>query len=305
MPFLARAPSVFTLGTALLACVGFAGSADACSACGCGDPTITTMGTQQPFQGRARLSALMRYRTDNVGEPGVDQTRLSEFGLDLSGSYAPWSWLQAVATVPLLRRSVTYTSLAEDQTFTLGDVEVFAKAFVYRDRTFAPHHLLGLLGGMRFPTAPIQRDARGQLLSTDAQPGLGAYTVMAGASYAFFSRPWASYVSATAYVPLVSRKDLQPGTSFRASAALQYQPFLWGAVRLGVDGRLDRPTHEDGRRDPDSGGFIGFLSPALLFNLTPDLTLEGTVRVPVLNRLDGYHREGPVFTLSLTVDLPT
>ena len=46
--------------------------ASACATCGCGDPTLTLMGAGQPFSGRLRLGAELRYRWDELGGPDTE-----------------------------------------------------------------------------------------------------------------------------------------------------------------------------------------------------------------------------------------
>jgi hypothetical protein len=54
----------------------------------------------------------------------------------------------------------------------------------------------------------------------------------------------------------------------------------------------------EGTLDPDSGGFIAFLSPELVYSPRVDLTFQLVVRLPVLNRLNGFHEEGPFAALA-------
>jgi hypothetical protein len=291
--------AILALGTLLLG----GGRALACTSCGCGDPTLTTMGTEQPFAGRLRLSTNLRYRSDDIGQPGLDETRLREFGLDLGVAYAVRDWLNLSLMVPLLRRELRYVSEPTDRTTGLGDIEVLGKAYVYRDRAFAPQRLLAIVAGARLPTAPVQHDAAGTPVNIDAQAGTGSWVPTAGLAYLQFAGVWSGYASALLAVPTLGHDGLRPPTSLRSTVAAQVQPWTWGAARLGADARFDGRAYDSGVADKDSGGFIGFVSPAVLLSPRTDLTVELAVRVPVLNLLNGYHREGAFVSAAVVVDL--
>jgi hypothetical protein len=56
-------------------------------------------------------------------------------------------------------------------------------------------------------------------------------------------------------------------------------------------------------RDPDGSGFIGFLSPDVLFSPTTDVVVQLGVRVPVLNLLTGPVRQTPILQAAVAYDL--
>ena len=276
--------------------------AHACAACECGDPTLTTMGSEKPFSGRLRLSLDMRYRTDHVGRPAIDELDIHEERADLAVSWAPREWLLLAADLPLVDRQVSYVNLARQNLAGPGDLELRAKAFVYRDRHFAPRHLVAVQLGASLPTAPLLRDGRGMALPSEAQLGTGGVSPLAGLSYGFFADPWSIYASAIGYLPTGSRAGLEPGASLRSTVAAQFQVRTWLAARLGVDTRLDQRSVEQGQDDPDSGGFIGYLSPQVILSPAMDVVVSAAVRVPVENALHGAHREGLIAQLAVTRD---
>ena len=280
-----------------------AATCQACATCACGDPTLTSMGAVVPFANRVRAALSAHYRTDSVGRPGVDELRLREARLELSLAYAPTAWFMASVSAPLLWRDVQYASLARDRSAGLGDAELMTKFAVYRDRPFAAERTLALLAGARLPTAPVERDRSGASLPIEAQPGTGAWWGIVGASYAQRSGEWSSYLSALAYLPTAGRAGLEPGFSLRSTLAGQYQPWTFAAFRIGFDARVDGRAFERGVRERDSGGFVGFVSPAVLWSPRADWTLQGMVQVPLINALNGYHREGTYFSLAFMLDL--
>ncbi len=296
---------------ALLSCVALSSSlfatttappAAACAACGCGDPTLTTLGAEQPYAGRLRASLMAQLRSDDVGTPREDQLKLRELRFDASLAWAPHERLFLVATIPTLLRSVEYVNLAKETSFGLGDAELRAKGFIYRDRPFSPNHLVSLTAGIKLPTAPRQNDQNGEPLPLELQPGTGSFDPLAGASYAFFAYPWSAYASAQLAWPTGDGNGNRGSRSLRSTLAGQRQLTDVIALRVGADTRYDGKTIEEGSESPDSGGFIGFVLAEALVTPAPDVLLLASARLPVVNALDGDHEEGPFWSLGVAYD---
>ncbi|AKU95470.1 hypothetical protein AKJ09_02134 [Labilithrix luteola] len=276
---------------------------DACATCGCGDPTLTAMGAEKPFRDRLRVSLDARHRTDDIGEPGVDEIRLRETRLDAQLAWAPSDRLFLMGTFPALHRTIRYVNEGETRTTAMGDVELRAKAFVATDRDFAPRHLYAITAGLKIPTAPRQRsETDGTYLPIEAQPGTGSWDPLLGMSYAFFARPWSFYASVQGSMPLRGTSEFRASPSLRTTTSAQYQLSSALALRLGVDTRLDARSYEDGRPERDSSGFIGFVSPEVIVSPLMDLLVVVSVRLPVVQALAGYHHEGAVLGLGFAYD---
>ncbi|WP_224244570.1 transporter [Hyalangium gracile] len=276
--------------------------ARACATCACGDPTLTSMGTEQPFAGRLRLATTLRAWGQTEGEQAVDAVSLRELRMDVSAAYAPRSWLFISATLPLQARRVKDVSLTREQSWGPGDMELSAKVYVFRDRDFSPDHLLGVLVGSRLPTSPTLRDAEGRTLSLDAQLGTGSWDPFAGLSYTAFRGEWSFLANTTGYFPTRGREGFRAGASLRTTVAAQYQPSTRWALHLAVDTRLEAVRNVRGVHDPIGSGFIGFLSPDVLFSPTTDAVVQLGVRVPVLNLLR-QTRQTPIFQAAVAYDL--
>ena len=277
--------------------------ARACAACACGDPTVTVMGAQQPFDNRVRVALEFQHRRDGIGGSGVDRIELNEQRLSLSAAYAPWRWLMLSVSVPFVRRELSDVTLATDTLWGPGDAEVRARAFVFRDRAFAPTHLLAINTGMRLPTAPLDRDATGAYREPELQAGSGSFDPLLGLSYAWFAHPWSAYVSEIVYIPSRGRADFRVGTSWRGTHTLQYQFGTAFALRGGLDFRLEQRARSGSTIEPDSGGFVLFLSPSMVWTPATDLVLSASVHLPVLNALYGLHDEGVFFGLGAAYDI--
>jgi hypothetical protein len=282
--------------------LSWAARAGACAPCGSGDSTLTSTGTEQPFLGRLRSAAELRYRTDAIGRPGIDRMRIRELRADVSTAWAVRDDLFLLASLPLLYRDVTETNLARSQIRSLGDVELGAKWFVWRDRSFAPRWLVAVLGGVKLPTAPWREDTPGRPLPLEVQPGSGSLDLSFGASLAFFGDALSTYVSLQQREPIVSRSQLEPGRSLHASAALQYQLGELLAARGSCELRLDQSSREAGARDANSGGMIAYVGAELLLSPFEDFSIVSGVHLPALQRLRGAHDEGLISSLALIRD---
>ncbi|WP_426755580.1 transporter [Myxococcus sp. Y35] len=277
-------------------------SAWACATCACGDPTLMSMGTEQPFEGRLRLSSTLRGWGHTVGEDGVNALRLREARMDLAVAYAPLPWLFLSATLPLQAREVRDVSLARERGWGIGDVELTAKVFLFQDKAFSADHLFSVLGGVKLPTAPELRGPNGTM-QLDLQLGSGSVDPLAGIAYQHFRGDWSFLVSATGFLPTRGIQGYRAGASLRTTLAAQFQPSARWALRLGFDSRLEAPADTYGEREENTGGFIGYASPDVLFSPGMDVVVAAGVRVPFLNQLRGRVAPTPIAMLSVAYDL--
>ncbi len=278
-------------------------AAEGCAVCNVGDQTITSMGTEKPYQGRLRPSLTLQHRTDEVGQPRVDQLKLSELRMDVSLAWAPHERLFLTGTMPTLHRTVSYVNLARRTTTGPGDAELRGKFFLWQDRGFGAKHLVAAMLGVKLPTGRVQRGADGEVLPVELQPGTGSVDPLAGLSYAHFAWPWSLYTSLQLFASTAGAEGMRASRSLRATTALQWQASTAVALRLGLDGRLDGKAIEDGAQERDSGGFIGFASPELLLSPGQDWMVLLSARLPVIQGLSGFHREGPIWSVGLAKDL--
>lgn len=277
--------------------------AQACAACACGDPTLTVMGTEKVFAGRLRLSFEAQHRTDQVGEARVDRIELSEQRFELGAAFAPLDWLMLSARVPLVYREVTEVNLERDRRARLGDSEVRAQAHLIPRTGLSQTHVLAVHAGLELPTGSVERDEDGKLYRPELQPGSGSWDPLFGATYGLFLRPISFYVSSTLYLPTTGHDELRGGLSVRSSLAAQYDLFDELALRLAIDTRAERVSTIAGATEPDSGGFIAYVSPEIVYSPVMDLMLRAVVRIPTVDALIGEHDEGPMFVLGAAYDL--
>ncbi|MGD8606853.1 MAG: hypothetical protein PVH21_06140 [Myxococcales bacterium] len=288
---------------ALLGPAAIASDASACGTCSVGDPTLTVVGFEQPKANRFRTSAIMRLRNDRIGEAQVDQLDLSEQRMELAAAYSVSDRFTVSVMMPLVHRLVTAVNLAEADIWAPGDLELRLRGVVWRDRKLAPRHLVSVIGGLEFPTGSVETDAQGVALPLEFQAGTGSWDPIAGAAYSMFSDPWSLYVSSVAIFPTQGTADTQAGISFRQTALCQIQPWTFLGFQVGAELRVDRPGYIAGVRDPNTGGFITYGSVGLIALPHDKIILQATAAIPMLQRLDGNHREGFAFTGGLIYEI--
>ncbi|WP_233583054.1 transporter [Corallococcus sp. CA053C] len=274
----------------------------ACASCACGDPTLTSMGGEQPFEGRLRLSTMLRAWGHTEGQQNLDAQQLRELRMDVAVAYAPRPWLVLAVNLPLQAREVRDVSLARERGWGLGDIDVSAKAFVWKDREFSPDQLISVVGGLKLPTGPRLHARDGTALGLDAQPGSGSVDPMAGLAWQGFRGSWSFGATVLGYLPTRGREDFRLGASVRTSVAAQYQPSTRWAVRLGVDSRVEKAADTNGEPEANGGGFIAYASPDVLFSPGMDVVLQAGVRLPFINQLRRVSST-PIAQVSLAYDL--
>lgn len=266
--------------------------AKACGTCGVGDPTLTIVGFEQPKAHRFRSSATVRHRNDRIGDPDFDQLQLSEQRIEFGAAYSPIDRLTLSMMMPVVRRLVTAVNLAETDIWAPGDLDFRMRGVIFRDREFAPRHLLSLIAGLEFPTSSIERDGDGRPLPLEFQSGTGSWDPIAGASYAMFLDPWSLYVSSIAVFPTEGVAETRAGNSFRQTVIAQFQPWSFLGFQVGAELRVDGPGFIEGLRDPNTGGHITYGTLGVVAMPHSSVLLHLTAAIPLVQRLDGAHEEG-------------
>ena len=261
------------------------------------------MGFEQPKANRVRTSAAIRHRNDSIGEANVDELTLSEQRMELAAAYSPIDRFSVFLMMPVVHRLITEVNLAESSIWAPGDLDLRVRGVIWRDRKFAPRHLISLIGGLEFPTSTIEYDENGVPLPLEFQAGTGSWDPIAGASYGMFMDPWSLFVSSIAIFPTTGIADTRASTSFRQTAIGQFQPWKFLAFQLGAEFRIDGPGYIGDVRDPDTGGHITYATLGLIGLPHERVLLHATAAVPLIQRLDGTHREGFAFTAGLVYEL--
>ncbi len=275
----------------------------ACGTCSVGDPTLTIVGFEQPQENRVRTSATLRHRNDSIGESEVDRLTLSEQRMELAGAYSPTDRVSLSLMMPVVHRLITEVNLAEASIWAPGDLDLRVRGVIWRDRKFAPRHLVSMIAGLEFPTSSIEYDDNGVPLPLEFQAGTGSWDPIAGASYTMFLDPWSLYVSSIAIFPTEGIAETRASSSFRQTALAQFQPWSFLAFQLGAEFRLDGPGYIGDVRDPNTGGNITYGTLGIVGLPHQKVMMHMTAALPLIQRLDGTHREGFAFTAGLVYEI--
>jgi hypothetical protein len=209
------------------------------------------------------------------------------------GAVLPWvtSW---IASAPLPRRTVN----------GLGDLELAVRAVAYQEKSFAPHHVLWVAAGLKFPTGYRTTDSSGYLVPDDDQPGSGSWDPLAGVTYAFFSGEITSFFASSALRwTTPGWHGYRRGSSLGGSLLFQLQPWSWGAFQLGADfSWMQSDTLANRNSVPNTGGTTGYLAVGLLANPWRDLLVRLVADAPILMALNGTQTVGPQFVAQISYD---
>ena len=291
----------------LVSGAGFAGRAQGCSQCICGTPfPATVVGGVVPMQFTYGFEERYLSKTSGLDEgPGQEEERehrVAGFAL-----WRPWNRLALVGRLPYNVKQITQhlpgPGTSDQRSSGVGDAELLALAGV--GRTAGRHPMtLGLVLGGTIPTGSNEaRDANGERLDIHLQPGTGAWSGTAGLNLA------TSRSTGTWEASLLGRTSGTSTHGYRYGNVLLYNAGFtssaWRGVRLlaQVNGRsAERDRLEDGTVGENTGGMVTYAAPGLRWQSGAGLMVEGSVQVPMGQRLYGdqtEHATGRV-TLSLS-----
>jgi hypothetical protein len=275
----------------------------ACAICMTGDPTLNTMGTEKLYEGRLRFSADYLNRTETTGVAGIDETKLKDNRLTLGLAYAPTRRLNLAIRVPVLSKTFDTADLSQTKSSGIGDIDLSARYTLWLDKEQRPSQLFGILAGLRMPTGREQFDSQGNSLDIDVQRGTGSWIPNFGAWYGYYHYPYFFYASSVYHQPVNKGfQEFEAGkalvSTFLAQYALNYQ----FALQFGLDTRWSTKNTQMGETDQNSGGFIAFVTPGLVYHVTNDVLLNLSLQISAYKNLHGEHSEGNSLRLGVTYD---
>ena len=175
---------------------------------------------------------------------------------------------------------------------------------VFRERRFAPRHLLSLLAGVSFPTGPRVHDSTGYPVPEDLQPGSGSFDPVFGVSYGYFGSAVTVFSSLSYRHATPGRGGYRRGSILSGTALLQRSVHRAVALGLGVELRHTRPDALSNMLTlTETGGTIMALTPQLLFALHRDVLLRVALQAPVGQWWNERKQEFPTGILALVIDL--
>ena len=274
----------------------------ACATCLCGDPTLTTMGSEKPFAGRLRASVEYLTRSEITGDPQTSEHKIEEQRYTFSISYAlNEHWIFA-ASLPAISKQVTRYDLSQERSNGLGDMDITARWFIGGDESFPARELWGLQIGVRLPTSTEQKtDAR--VMDFDAQPGAGNTIPGIGIWYGYYRTPWFMYLSAVAQHAIdEGYQGYRAGDALLLTAHTQYAPHYLFALQFSLDARWKQRDSYYGEDNADSGGALIMASPGISWMPVEDLIVNAAYQIPAADNLYGAQEEKAVLRMGLTYD---
>lgn len=277
--------------------------ADACASCGCGDPTLTATGVERPYKNRIRLAWEERYGSLTMGDD-LSGEHTQFLRSTMAASWSPVKRLTLGMTLPWLTSWIQRAPMPQSTVNGLGDMELAARLVLFQEKSFAPHHVIWAMGGLKFPTGPRVSDSQGFVVPPDDQPGSGSWDPIAGATYAWFSGELTSFFASGA-LRWTTRgwEGYRRGSTIAGSLAFQLQPWSWGALQLGGDFVWQQSdTLSTNHAVPNTGGTTGYLAIAFMANPWRDLLIRLAVDAPVLMALQGTQTVGPQVIAQISYD---
>lgn len=287
------------LGTALL----FAEDAKACASCSCGTAAPTAPGVEVPFAGRLRAALLV----DAAGTEDDLSTVLATQGrAALLWSPTADTVLDAALPVGTRLRLDNDDAYPNGHALHLGDAAVGARLVVFKDRHFAPRHVVSLRLSTTFPTGP-ELSSGGVPLASELQPGRGAVIPRLDVSWLALPDPRVQLIlAASAEAPLVTVRELRPAPVAEAVSLVQLVAREGVTIRLGATARVIGAEEEEGRTIVSGQRVSAFALSGLMLQPDTETLVVLDVAVPVLSIPlgGGLTRDKAMASLSVVRDLP-
>jgi hypothetical protein len=204
----------------------------------------------------------------------------------------------AAGIVPVARRHAE--SLAEDGStvtgdqFGLADVSLLVRYKAFVDHSIESTTILSLAGGVKFPTGRTDgKDSRGDLLDPHIQLGTGSTDFLAGVNGFMTVGRSAIILNLLSGIVTGGAHGHRFGPNLNYEAAYRYKvyPSEYGDTQIfttiSISGEWRGEESQNGVTDGNTGGNVTYLAPGLQLFLTPALSLEGTVQVPLFHGLHG------------------
>jgi hypothetical protein len=325
MTFLQRLRTSALAGAAA-ACAGLmlmsamsATPAGACSMCRCGDATFNALGTDVYKDGAFRVAMDWERFSKQAGilpeeetaplksatAAGLGHESEVENRFTTALSYTFRDRVVAVARVPFTSRDMTAPDGQTSQN-GLSDPELYALVRLWSSE-FAPgmgrRAWISVLGGVK--TAWGQNDAaqQGARLDEHLQPGTGSTDWFGGLSGVYLLSSRSSFFASTQYRRTGTNSfGYKYGDISMANAGYEHKlgKRFDGALELNFRNAGRDVRDDSGALDPNTGGYLLYLSPRLIVDLSKGLVGRLAFQFPVVTGLHGEQKERAVANFGFT-----
>ncbi len=281
-----------------------------------GPPINTDTAFVNGLQGAAVRSFVFSVSRSGLvrdGEDIVDPSNreLSIFAIPIIVPYeVVKNKLDIVGGVPVLYKRMAFTENGNRHELTnsgLGDLFVLAKyLFLQRDRPGQTTRMAAV-ARIKFPTAEDDKtDAQGNPLPRPLQLGTGSVDYSAGIIFTHVVRrigfnadlvyTFNTEADGFAFGDTL-KYDVAVGYRLAPREYITYPTRQWNAY-LELNGQFSRKNTLNGVALPDSGGNVTFLSPGIQFIPYSTFLVEASLRIPVIQNLNGTQLKfQPAFTV--------
>lgn len=211
--------------------------------------------------------------------------------------YAPHQRVTTTLSAPYLWKRLDPAPTAPEGRYTnqgIGDITASVKwAFFARDR-LAGTSRIALIVSARLPTGSSDARIGGEVAPRGLQLGGGAPGLGATVAATWIRNRWglssalgrsASFSDGEFRAGAVTRYDLAVG--LRVPAHVETLRTRTLQLYLEWNGQLTERSQDAGQAVGDTGGHVAYLSPGLQWVVAPQLLLEASVQVPVVQSLNG------------------
>jgi hypothetical protein len=247
------------------------------------------------------LSYLTFSKSNGTGTPGERENEdYSQVSLDFSKGLTDRLMLRG--SIPFVDKAMQVTGQPRETAHGLGDVSL---GLLYQlPPDIKGKFLTAFNLDFKLPTgANNDRDAAGVLKEQHLQVGTGSTDVSAGVALTWEGKApgelW--------FAGLRGRVNSSNSRHYRFGNVLFYDLGYMhpvgskGAVVVEFNGRFaEKDTMEDGSRDDDSGGHLGYISLSYRHGLAHDFGLIVTYQQPIIKNLNGTQDEKPLFSFAVT-----
>jgi hypothetical protein len=288
--------------------------ARACSICRCGDPTFNSLGTDVYSEAQFRIAFdFDRFQKSQLtfedGHAGTDEE--VEYRYTATVSYGFGDRVLLVARVPVSHRDLT-TTFSDDEagasvrskhgseevsTTGLSDPEFYALVRLWSSRFgegLGKRSTVSAIVGVKTPWGrnDVQRD--GERVDEHAQPGTGSTDLFGGLS-GYYLLDERSTIFGSVQYRGTGRNDFGYKYGDITNATLAYERKITEPLDavLEFDFRHAKRDQVDftGEVDPNTGGTILYITPRVLYGLSPHVALRAAVQIPIVENLYGVQDE--------------
>lgn len=222
-------------------------------------------------------------------------------GVILGGLTPLWTFR---VLVPWVRKTMDFAApdgrRLRFETSGMGDPILQTKWIFFADNRLRATTRLGLRARVKVPLGST--DARlpgGAVAPRSLQVGTGSWDFEPTLVFTDTENRWGFHANA-GWRFNGRDEGFEAGDAFRYDAAVGFRfvPWVYESLKdqsvvayLELNGEVAGRDRVGGRENPDSGGHLLFLSPALQWIPTPWLLFEGSVQLPVVHDLDGTQLE--------------